>query len=314
MKYLVLPAVFGLGYLTASLGGLTSAAQLPGQPRVTPNGGVPISNPAIDIDGYLKVSREAAEHRATRRLTEDDFIKMSGEKGTIVLDARSKEMYDRLHVEGAINLSFPDIDIESLKKVLPDKEARILIYCNNNFNDPAAPLRQGRAAEAFRPKAKIASLNISTYITLYNYGYKKVYELGPLVDPAKTKLKLVSTKEEKSASPGSPTRPSCTSTTRPPSDPASAGSCVTHSTVVPRSRHAPRITSRTAAPSGMSSWPSGSSSSSTAGRRTKHRPSATRCRCPPDSSCGIRSSTPAMPSDVATSFTRRCASAAGTGW
>ena len=58
---------------------------------------------------------------------------MSREKGTIVLDARSKEMYDLMHVKGAINLSFPNIDIESLKKTLPDKNARILIYCNNNF-------------------------------------------------------------------------------------------------------------------------------------------------------------------------------------
>ena len=66
------------------------------------------------MDGYLKVAAEASKHRATRRVSEDDFIKMSKEKGTIVLDARSKEMYDLKHVEGAINLSFPNIDLVSL--------------------------------------------------------------------------------------------------------------------------------------------------------------------------------------------------------
>ena len=81
-----------------------------------------VPNPAIDMEGYLKVSQRSGRGTArSRRLTEDDFIRMSGEQGTIVLDARSKEKYDLLHVKGAINLSFPDIAVESLKKTLPDK-------------------------------------------------------------------------------------------------------------------------------------------------------------------------------------------------
>ena len=39
---------------------------------------------------------------------------MSREKGTIVLDARSKDKYDLLHVKGAINLPFTDIAVESV--------------------------------------------------------------------------------------------------------------------------------------------------------------------------------------------------------
>jgi hypothetical protein len=193
MKYLVLTFVFCAGLLAAQvLDRKASADQKPGGPNATPNGGVP-ANPAIDMDGYLKVAQEAAKYRATHRVTEADFIKMAAEEGTIVLDARSKEMYDLLHIKGAINLSFPDIAIESLKKTLPDKEARILIYCNNNFTNPAAPPGNGIAARAFASKAPTASLNISTYIALYNYGYKNVYELAPLVDPKTTKLTLVST-------------------------------------------------------------------------------------------------------------------------
>jgi phage shock protein E len=141
----------------------------------------PATNPAIDMDGYLRISREAAKHRETRRLSEEDFIRMSAEAGTLVLDARSKEKYDLLHVHGAINLSFPDITIDSLKKAIPDKDTRVLIYCNNNFKNAEAP---------FPSKLPTASLNLSTYIALYSYGYRNIYELAPRVDPKTSKLPL----------------------------------------------------------------------------------------------------------------------------
>ena len=143
-----------------------------------------IPNPAIDMDGYLRIANEAAKHRESRRLSEEEFIKMSQEPDVIVLDARSKEKYDELHIAGAVNISFPDITVESLRRKLPDKNARILIYCNNNFKNAERP---------FPAKAAPASLNISTYISLYTYGYRNVYELGPLLDIKTTKLNLVST-------------------------------------------------------------------------------------------------------------------------
>ena len=203
MKYLVLAFVFAAGFLAAHLTGTIGAADPKPAEPVTANPTVPPPpNPNIDMAGHLKGAQAAALIREQHRLTEDDFLKMSQEEGVIVLDARSKEMYDLIHIKGAINLSFPDIDIQSLKKVLPDKNAKILIYCNNNFtpatgarpnpnNDPKARL----VAEAMRPKEKVASLNISTFIALHNYGYKNVYELGPLLDPTTTKLELVSTKK-----------------------------------------------------------------------------------------------------------------------
>jgi rhodanese-related sulfurtransferase len=199
MKYLVLALVFSAGYLAANLAGSTAAQQ---QQAVPPPAPKAPANPAIDMSGYLRTAQEAAKHRETHRVTEQEFIKMMGEKGTIVLDARSKEMFDRFHVKGAINLSFPNIDMESLPKLLPDKNARILIYCNNNFTNPAAPGAAGQgngvnavAREAMRPKAPAAALNISTFIALYGYGYKNVYELAPLIEPAKSKLEFVANKK-----------------------------------------------------------------------------------------------------------------------
>ena len=142
-----------------------------------------IPNPAIDMQAYLRFSAEAAEYRESRRLTEEEFIRMSREPDTVILDARSREKYDELHVKDAINLSFPDITVDSLKSTFPDKNARILIYCNNNFVG---------AKEAFPPKAAFATLNLSTYIALYSYGYRNIYELGPLLDVKTAKLELVS--------------------------------------------------------------------------------------------------------------------------
>lgn len=144
-----------------------------------------IPNPRIDMAAYLKVAEEAAAHRETHRVTEAEFRRLMREPGTIILDARSREKYDLLHIRGAINLSFPDIAVASLERALPDKNARILIYCNNNFvNDE----------RAFPTKAPAASLNVSTYISLYTYGYRNVYELGPLLDVKQTTLPLEPTR------------------------------------------------------------------------------------------------------------------------
>ena len=145
-----------------------------------------IPNPSIDMKGYLRIAAEAAEHREKRRLSENDFIRISNQPNVIILDARSKQKFEELHIKGAVNLSFPDITVESLATVLPDKKATILIYCNNNFEN---------AEDAFPRKMASASLNLSTYISLYTYGYRNVYELGPLLDVKTTKLELVTSNQ-----------------------------------------------------------------------------------------------------------------------
>ncbi len=141
-------------------------------------------NPNIDMEAHLRIAAEAAEHRKTHRLSEDDFLAVSQEPGVVVLDCRSKAKFDELHIEGAVNLSFPDLTEEGLKKAFPDKNVKLLIYCNNNFKN---------ALQAMPTKRAEVALNVSTFITLYTYGYKNVWELGPHLDAKTTKLKLVST-------------------------------------------------------------------------------------------------------------------------
>jgi len=149
---------------------------------VSAQGTKDIPNPSIDMKAFLKIAVKAASHREKHRLTEDEFMQMSKQPGVVILDARSQAKYDELHIRDAVNLSFPDITVESLAKLFPDKNATILIYCNNNFVN---------AQQAFPSKVASASLNISTYISLYTYGYRNVYELGPLLDAKTTKLALV---------------------------------------------------------------------------------------------------------------------------
>jgi len=139
----------------------------------------PIPNRLIDYAGFQKIVDTSEKERESRRLTEDAFLQMMTEKGVVVLDACSAPRYDLRHIKGAINLPFTEFAAGPLAKVIPTKDIKILIYCNNNFlNDQVAMVS----------KAATASLNLSTYTSLKSYGYDNIYELGPLLDVNKTKI------------------------------------------------------------------------------------------------------------------------------
>lgn len=138
-----------------------------------------IPNRLIDYGAFASKVAHVGKIRQRHRITEDEFIRMAQEPGTVVLDARSAEKYAQLHVKGASNLSLPDITADELARILPDKSTRVLIYCNNNFLN---------APGAFPSKAIDASLNIYTYNVLHSYGYENIYELGPLLDIRQTRI------------------------------------------------------------------------------------------------------------------------------
>lgn len=141
-------------------------------------------NPRIDYAQFRKIAGEVEPVRERRRVTEDQFAAMAAESGTVVLDARSADKFALRHIRGAVNLPFTEFTVESLAKVIPAKNTRVLIYCNNNFI----------GADISMPgKAKRASLNISTYIALATYGYTDIHELGPVLDVRTTKLPFVGT-------------------------------------------------------------------------------------------------------------------------
>ena len=131
-----------------------------------------------------RVSNEAAAYRETHRLSEDEFIRMSREPGTIVLDARSQQKYDELHVKGAVNLSFPDIAIESLQRAFPDKNARILDLLQQQLQQ-RQHARSPRRHRARRSTSRRTSRSMATVTGMS-------FELGPLIDVDAAKLEFQS--------------------------------------------------------------------------------------------------------------------------
>lgn len=136
-------------------------------------------NDLIDFDGFARNVQEVRASREARRISEVEFIRMASEPGTVVLDARSDRLYRLRHIKGAVNLSFPEFTTETLARAIPTKATRVLIYCNNNFFG---------APESMPTKVISSALNLSTFVSLYSYGYRNVYELGPAIDVRSSKL------------------------------------------------------------------------------------------------------------------------------
>ncbi len=131
----------------------------------------------VDYKGFVEITDEVAQYRKERIIDVDQFKKLAKEPGTIVLDTRSKENFEARHIKGAVHLNFSDFSEGKLAKVIPSKDTKVLIYCNNNFiGDPMFMAR----------KLAPMALNIPTFINLYGYGYKNVYELGSMINLGKT--------------------------------------------------------------------------------------------------------------------------------
>lgn len=97
---------------------------------------------------------QAMYHKLTPQEAKE--IMDSGE-AYILLDVRTQAEYDEGHIEGAILI--PDNELQSrAEKELPDKAARILLYC-----------RSGRRSAA--------SAN-----ALVALGYTQVYDFGGIID------------------------------------------------------------------------------------------------------------------------------------
>ena len=152
----------------------------------------------VDFNDLENLMTEVKPHREKRLIDLNEFSKKSLEKNTVILDTRSKEMYYKKHVKGAININFSDFTQDVLDDFFQQyagKNTQILIYCNNNFEDklagnlqdvyfiskvvkPDFPIKEKVQHE----KPKTLALNIPTYLNLYGYGYKNVFELNELVD------------------------------------------------------------------------------------------------------------------------------------
>ena len=140
-----------------------------------------IPNQNIDFVGFATLTSQLEPLREAYRISEAEFIEMSKDEDTVVLDTRCAANYAELHVKGAVHLNFSDITSDTLAAIFPSPTTHILIYCNNNFEN---------APEPFPVKMAVAALNIPTFVTLYAYGYQNVHELGPVVDRATSNIEF----------------------------------------------------------------------------------------------------------------------------
>jgi len=180
----------------------------------------------VSIDDYEKLISEVKEHRKTRLLTLDEFNAEAKKPGVIILDARSDAMYNAKHIKGAIHITFSDFTQEALARLIPSYDTKILIYCNNNFDDDRDffptkmvmpevlniqtiqnQLKKGETetvnivdaskenmvkpgVETIALKPITLALNIPTYVNLYGYGYRNVYELSEFVSIYDSRLEF----------------------------------------------------------------------------------------------------------------------------
>jgi hypothetical protein len=178
----------GLGPVTILLlylSTITSKAQIPAS--------------KVDFDAFEKLTKEVKEYRKDRLVNLESFVKLSKEKDVLILDTRSEAMYKAKHVKGAVHLNFSDFTQANLAMIIPSTSTKILIYCNNNFDNDQIYF----ATKAVMPmrlkdqKALTLALNIPTFINLYGYGYKNVYELSELVSVFDTRIQFEGTSVNK---------------------------------------------------------------------------------------------------------------------
>jgi hypothetical protein len=174
----------------------------------TPTPNVSVTTPTgtvCDSHGFIATAQEVESIRAGRRVDESAFARMASEPNTVILDARSRSHFEKLHIKGSVNLPYTEFSQEALSRLIPNRDTRILIYCRNNFVDtrPAAEMQSAPSIQIIRefpypddfdppeiPKNFGAGLNIPTFITLHLYGYRNVWELDTLVDPNETPIEF----------------------------------------------------------------------------------------------------------------------------
>ncbi|WP_298517018.1 rhodanese-like domain-containing protein [uncultured Kordia sp.] len=142
-------------------------------------------NPMVSFKDYKNLMSEVEKHRAARLIDLETFVAMSEQEDVIILDARAEDLYKRSHIKGAVNLPFTKFTQLNLMRIIPNPETKILIYCNNNIQNDPISFALKTAVPANNQPLMLA-LNIPTYINLYGYGYKSVYELDDVIDIIKS--------------------------------------------------------------------------------------------------------------------------------
>lgn len=140
-------------------------------------------------------AKPAMDWLKAHRLSEEEFIRAIREPGTVILDASDRKTYKLLHIAGAVHLTGKELEsAEAVARILPDKEARILLYENNNYRTVTEQFwRKGSMMSQpySADNREWSSENIEVYQVLYAHGYRHIYELAPYIRVDRSKLPLV---------------------------------------------------------------------------------------------------------------------------
>lgn len=99
-----------------------------------------------ETKGYTQITQEEAK------------TMMEEETSLVILDVREESEYQEGHIPGAVLLPVGEIDEESAKETIGDKDTTVLVYCRSGN-------RSKTASEA-----------------LSKLGYTQVYEFGGIKD------------------------------------------------------------------------------------------------------------------------------------
>ena len=113
---------------------------------------------ACGTDAEVSETSLSPEELGYRQITQQEARDiMAGDEDYIILDVRTQEEFDEVHIPGAICIPNEDIGTDEIPQ-LPDKDVIILVYC-----------RSGR-------RSKIASEKLAAL------GYTNVLEFGGIID------------------------------------------------------------------------------------------------------------------------------------
>lgn len=86
---------------------------------------------------------------------------MSAGRKTVLLDVRTPEEYEELHIPNSVSLPLAQLK-SGIGKVVSDKAAEIIVYC----------LSGARAATACRQLAAMGYANVSNMGGIYSWRYE----------------------------------------------------------------------------------------------------------------------------------------------
>lgn len=118
----------------------------------------PVGNEIKPQDFYRQASASLQTEVNAKQLA--DWL---ANKAVILIDLRSKKSFKHAHIRGAINLPVEALTLEHLKKIVPNSDYRIVIYCTNNF----VPTRR-------------VALTTLGYPAIEQLGYSNVHRLEDL--------------------------------------------------------------------------------------------------------------------------------------